>query len=220
MQPLEQQQHERDEAPLRRDPDDGDNNNKTKKSRLHAHLQADWSGKGEELDEGVSNRKEKKESEEKSIDTQLPKQLQQNKKIMLEICIDSVHSAREAKDGGAERVELCSNLVEGGTTPSAGLIQQVVALLRPHHIPVHVLIRPRGGDFCYTEEELAVIEQDVAFCKQCGVSGVVVGTLTSEGTIDEARMRKIVQLARPMLVVFHRAFDMVAQPFIGLYYLT
>jgi copper homeostasis protein len=104
----------------------------------------------------------------------------------------------------AGRLELCGELLQGGVTPSAGLIEGVASKVK---IPVCVLIRPRTGDFLYTDDEIDVMRRDVALCKSLGVAGVVFGALTSDGDVDVARMKALVELARPMSVTFHRAFD-------------
>ncbi|MFC6996937.1 copper homeostasis protein CutC [Rufibacter roseus] len=130
--------------------------------------------------------------------------------VLLEVCIDSVQSAITAQEAGAARVELCDNLVEGGTTPSAGMIQ----LCRQHlHIPLHVLIRPRRGDFLYTPLEFAVMKKDIAVAKELGVDGVVLGVLLPDGNIDIPRIQELMQLAYPLSVTFHRAFDLTPDPF-------
>lgn len=125
--------------------------------------------------------------------------------ITLEVCADSVESALAAQRGGAHRIELCSGLVEGGTTPSSGLISTVRSLLS---IPIYVMIRPRNGDFCYAADDFATMEQDVLSVKQLGVDGVVFGILKEDGRVDIERTEHLVKLARPLKITFHRAFDM------------
>ncbi|RXF69717.1 copper homeostasis protein CutC [Arcticibacter tournemirensis] len=122
----------------------------------------------------------------------------------LEICANSIESALAAQSGGADRIELCDNMSEGGTTPSYGTIKRCKDLLG---IPVFPIIRPRGGDFVYTEEEFEVMKADVQMSKDLGCEGVVLGILTRDGNIDVDRCSELITLARPMQVTFHRAFD-------------
>lgn len=127
-----------------------------------------------------------------------------------EICANSVESCLAAQEGGADRVELCAGIPEGGTTPSYGEIKLARKLLTKTKL--HVIIRPRGGDFLYTPLELERMEEDIRICRELGVDGVVFGCLTEEGEIDREANRRLVDLARPMSVTFHRAFDRTADP--------
>ncbi|MFT4638673.1 MAG: copper homeostasis protein [Verrucomicrobiales bacterium] len=130
--------------------------------------------------------------------------------MILEMCIDSVESAIASAEGGASRVEFCANLLEGGTTPSLGAIRETK---RKADIPLSVMVRPRGGDFCHTDEEFAVMAEDVRIFKEEGVDAVVFGLLTPEATIDVERTKALIEQARPLQVTFHRAFDMTRDPF-------
>ena len=124
--------------------------------------------------------------------------------ITIEICVGDLESALAAAEGGADRVELCDNLAVGGTTPSAGTIAEACRRLA---IPVHVLIRPRAGDFLATEAELAVMRHDIETARHLGAAGVVLGLLGADGTIDRERTARLAELARPLKVTFHKAFD-------------
>jgi copper homeostasis protein len=133
--------------------------------------------------------------------------------MQVEICVDSPTGAVAAERGGADRVELCANLLEGGTTPSAGCI---TAVRRAIKIGLHVIIRPRGGDFLYTPEEIEVMREDIRIAKSLGVDGIVIGCLTAEGNIDRKLTAELMALSRPLKVTFHRAFDMCRDPRAGL----
>jgi len=123
--------------------------------------------------------------------------------------VDSVESAIAAQEGGASRLELCSALSEGGLTPSAGMMKMVRSKVT---IPIFVLIRPRAGDFSYSDFEFDIIKYDILETKQCGANGIVVGILTENGDVDVKRMSELVELALPLPVTFHRAFDMTRDP--------
>lgn len=127
----------------------------------------------------------------------------------LEICAANLASALTAQRAGVHRIELCSGLEAGGLTPSAGLIRAAVAALS---IPVHVLIRPREGDFCYTTAELDVMCDDIRLCREFGAAGVVIGALDEQGNLDMAAMNAMVRAAEGLHVTCHRAFDSVPNP--------
>ncbi len=129
--------------------------------------------------------------------------------VTIEICTGSYRSAMIAQKGGAHRIELCANLENGGTTPSKGCLDLVRNEL---NIPIMVLIRPRGGDFVYSKEELRLMEVDIKYCKSIGMDGVVTGVLNADGSLPEDILRNIVEWASPMKVVFHRAFDKCINP--------
>lgn len=130
--------------------------------------------------------------------------------ITLEICANSLTSALAAQEGGADRIELCDNMAEGGTTPSYGTILRVRELL---HIQVYPIIRPRGGDFLYNEEEFEIMYQDILVCKELGCDGIVIGLLTTDGQVDIERTKQLVEVAGSLGVTFHRAFDRCHSPF-------
>ena len=130
-------------------------------------------------------------------------------KRKLEICCYSVESAINAERSGADRIELCDNYLEGGTTPSYATIHYSVEKL---NIPVNVIIRPRGGDFLYSDIEYEIIKQDVLAAKKLNANGIVIGFLTSSGEIDIEKTKEIVELAKPLEITFHRAFDMCKDP--------
>jgi copper homeostasis protein len=131
-------------------------------------------------------------------------------RIRVEICCGSLEDALEAEQGGADRVELCSALFLGGLTPSLGTIIEAKARLK---IPIMVMIRPRGGGFCYTEPEMAVMERDTVLAGQQGADGIVFGMLNPDGGIDEERCRRVRKLIGDRQAVFHRAFDVTPDPF-------
>ncbi|WP_428329230.1 copper homeostasis protein CutC [Mucilaginibacter sp.] len=135
--------------------------------------------------------------------------------VILEVCANSATSAIAAQDGGAARVELCENLFEGGTTPSYG---EILIARRLLHIKLYVLIRPRGGDFLYTDLEFDIMKADVRYCIEAGCDGIVIGILKDDGTIDIDRCRQLASMAKQwgLGVTFHRAFDMCADMFVAL----
>ena len=130
--------------------------------------------------------------------------------MVLEICASSFQSAINAQSAGANRIELCSELAVGGLTPSYGLIKNVLATV---NIPVNVLIRPRSGNFTYSEEEFAIMKTDIQLCKDLGCNGIVSGVLNPDNTIDIARTKELIEWSKPLEFTFHRAFDWVENSF-------
>lgn len=130
-------------------------------------------------------------------------------KTILEVCAADVNSMYAAAKGGADRVELCCALSEGGLTPSAGMIEEA---LKVPSLKVNVLIRPRSGDFLYSEAELRTMTRDIAFCRELGVNGVVFGALTPEGDVDATACKSMAEAAGNLHKTFHRAFDMCRDP--------
>jgi len=124
---------------------------------------------------------------------------------VLEVCVESIGHAIAAERGGAHRIELCSDLASEGTTPSAGLM---AAARRHLKIPIYAMVRPRAGDFFYSEREVEVMERDIRTAKELGMDGVVLGLLDQQQLIDVPRTRHLVELAHPLPVTFHRAFDL------------
>ena len=131
------------------------------------------------------------------------------RKYKFEICTNSVESCLAAQQGGADRVELCAGIPEGGTTPSYGEIKMARELLS---IRLHVIIRPRGGDFLYTPLEQSIMLHDIDMARQLGADGVVFGCLTPDGDIDLPLMERLMKASEGMSVTFHRAFDMCRNP--------
>ncbi len=129
--------------------------------------------------------------------------------MTIEICCGSLESALNAEKGGANRIELCSTLVVGGITPSFGIIAETIKRLQ---IPVFVLIRPRGGDFTYSEAEFESMKQDIEVCKELGCSGIVSGVLLNNSEVDLKRTLELIELSKPLPFTFHRAFDWVPDP--------
>ncbi|WP_046757158.1 copper homeostasis protein CutC [Kordia jejudonensis] len=129
--------------------------------------------------------------------------------MLLEICANSYESAINAQKAGAHRVELCSELAIGGITPSYGLLKKVMNDLE---IPVHVLIRPRSGDFTYSREEFEIMKENILLCKELGCAGIVSGVLLQDQTIDQERTQELIELAKPLSFTFHRGFDWTPDP--------
>lgn len=129
--------------------------------------------------------------------------------MKLEICANSYQSAKNAQIAGADRIELCSELSVGGITPSYGLLKKVAKEIS---IPINVLIRPRSGNFCYTDDEFDLIKENIKLCKKLGVNGIVSGVLNIDNSIDYDRTKELIALSKPLSFTFHRAFDCVKNP--------
>lgn len=126
--------------------------------------------------------------------------------MIKELCVESYLQGKEGELRGADRIELCENLAEGGTTPSYGTIK---LSLKNLNIPVFVMIRPRGGDFCYNKTEIEIMKEDIKLCKELGVKGVVLGVLKDDKTIDYSLLEELISVAKPMEITFHKAIDEV-----------
>jgi copper homeostasis protein len=133
--------------------------------------------------------------------------------MIVEVVVFNLESALKAQEGGADRIELCDNPAEGGTTPSTGMIELVRQNLS---IDVYTMIRPRGGDFLYSNYEFHAMKRDIVQCQKASVDGVVFGVLNPDGTIDKKRCQELIARARPLKVTCHRAFDMTRDPFAAL----
>lgn len=132
------------------------------------------------------------------------------KNYILECCVDSVESAINAKSGGASRIELCSNLIIGGTTPDLALVREI----RKHtDIRIHALIRPRFGDFSYSEYEMEIMKSQIRALKEEGVEGVVIGVLDEDGNLNLSAMKELMDIADGLSITLHRAYDMCRDPF-------
>lgn len=127
-------------------------------------------------------------------------------KYLFEACVENYSQGKRAEEYGANRIELCDNLTQGGTTPSYGTI---VLAKKNINIDINVIIRPRGGDFVYTEDEFEIMKKDIQVCKEIGINGVVFGILNKDNTLDFNRVKELVELARPLSVTFHMAFDKI-----------
>ncbi|HEY1024969.1 MAG TPA: copper homeostasis protein CutC [Sphingobacteriaceae bacterium] len=128
----------------------------------------------------------------------------------LEVIAFNIESCATIEQSGAHRIELCDNSAEGGTTPSFGLVKRAREIVSIDLFPI---IRPRGGDFCYSEHEFEIMQRDIEVCENIGCDGIVTGMLKTNGTVDTDRTKKLVDLAYPLEVTFHRAFDRVRDPF-------
>ena len=129
--------------------------------------------------------------------------------MVVEVCANSLQSAVRAQKAGADRIELCSELGVGGITPSFGFLKKVREQVS---IPIHVLIRPRSGDFLYNDSEFEIMKEDILYCRSVGVSGIVAGILKNDKTVDLERTAELIRIAGPLRFTFHRAFDWVKSP--------
>jgi copper homeostasis protein len=129
--------------------------------------------------------------------------------VLFEICVEGIDGAVAAQQGGGDRIELCASLMEGGITPSFGTIRGALKLC---YVPIHVMLRPRGGDFLYSDAEFATMLDDARQIAKLNAAGIVIGCLTEDGRIDEARMKALIEAAQPLSVTCHRAFDMTRDP--------
>src|SRR4051812_40395167 len=129
--------------------------------------------------------------------------------MLFEICVEGIDGAVAAQAGGGDRIELCASLMEGGLTPSFGTIR---AALKLCYVPIHVILRPRGGDFLYSDAEFATMLDDAREIAKLNAAGIVIGCLTEDGRIDEPRMKALIEAAQPLSVTCHRAFDMTRDP--------
>ena len=129
--------------------------------------------------------------------------------MLFEICVEGIDGAVAAQEGGGDRIELCASLMEGGITPSFGTIRAALKLV---YLPIHVILRPRGGDFLYSDAEFATMLDDAAQLAKLNAAGIVIGCLTEDGRIDELRMTTLIDAAQPLSVTCHRAFDMTRDP--------
>ncbi|HMK16935.1 MAG TPA: copper homeostasis protein CutC [Chitinophagaceae bacterium] len=134
-------------------------------------------------------------------------------KYLIEIATSDFLTTKSAVEGGADRIELCANLAEGGTTPSYAHIKKC---REAFDISLFPIIRPRGGDFLYTKDEFEIMKNDIKLCKELGCEGIVIGLLNMDGTIDMTRTSELIELAYPLEVTFHRAFDRCKDPFAAL----
>ncbi len=134
-------------------------------------------------------------------------------KYIIEIATSDFLTTKSAVEGGADRIELCANLAEGGTTPSYAHIKKC---REAFDITLFPIIRPRGGDFLYTKDELEIMKNDIKMCKELGCEGIVIGLLNMDGTIDMTRTSELIEIAYPLEVTFHRAFDRCKDPFVAL----